>query len=200
MTQASNITKKKIKRAAIYCHVSTDDQTCDRELRDLQAFAARAGYEVIATFVDKAVGGKDDRPERAKILAMAQARKIDVILVTELTSWGKSTIDLLSILRELHQYGVSVIAQTGNQFDMDSAPGRIIARTLSALSQFEGKLITKIDSRWMAKKQSAYRKDGALAAYMRKALSGLLLLARLAAGLPKKCLLMMIVKRNKQER
>jgi len=36
-------------RAALYCRVSTADQSCARQERDLRAFAARAGYEVVCT-------------------------------------------------------------------------------------------------------------------------------------------------------
>jgi len=34
---------------------------------------------------------KNDRPERKKVMALAQARKVDAILVTELSRWGRST-------------------------------------------------------------------------------------------------------------
>ena len=37
-------------RAALYCRVSTSDQSCARQERDLTAFAERAGYEVIGAF------------------------------------------------------------------------------------------------------------------------------------------------------
>ena len=33
--------------------------------------------------------------ERKKVLALAQARKVDMILVTELTSWGRSVLNVL---------------------------------------------------------------------------------------------------------
>jgi putative DNA-invertase from lambdoid prophage Rac len=36
-----------------------------------------------------ASGAKQERAERKKILALAQARKVDVILVTELIRWGR---------------------------------------------------------------------------------------------------------------
>lgn len=83
-------------RAAIYCRVSTVDQSCGRQERDLSAFASRAGYDVVATFNETGSGAKLDRAERKKVLALAQARQIDVILVTELSRWGHSTIDLLN--------------------------------------------------------------------------------------------------------
>ncbi|MHC0937126.1 recombinase family protein [Klebsiella pneumoniae] len=34
-------------RAAIYCRVSTADQSCERQEFDLRAFAGRAGYDVV---------------------------------------------------------------------------------------------------------------------------------------------------------
>jgi putative DNA-invertase from lambdoid prophage Rac len=35
---------------AIYCRVSTQDQSCERQERDLAAFAARAGYEAVGIY------------------------------------------------------------------------------------------------------------------------------------------------------
>jgi putative DNA-invertase from lambdoid prophage Rac len=54
---------------------------------------------------------RDDRAERKEVLA--QARKIDVILVTELTRWGRSMLDLFDTLQDLQAWGVSLVAQTG---------------------------------------------------------------------------------------
>jgi len=88
-------------RAAIYCRVSTADQSCARQERDLTAFAARAGYDVVGIFKETGSGAKIDRVERKKIMALAQARQIDVVLVAELSRWGRSTLDLLHTLKEL---------------------------------------------------------------------------------------------------
>ena len=76
--------------AALYCRVSTADQTCARQERDLKAFAKKAGYKIVGVWKETGSGAKDDRAERKKILALAQAREIDVVLVTELTRWGRS--------------------------------------------------------------------------------------------------------------
>ncbi len=80
--------------AALYCRVSTADQTCARQERDLRAFAKKAGYKVAGVWKETASGAKNERTERKKVLALAQARNIDVILVTELTRWGRSMLDL----------------------------------------------------------------------------------------------------------
>lgn len=75
-------------RAVLYCRVSTADQSRARQERDLTAFAARAGYEVVGTFKETGSGVKLDRVERRKVMALAQARQIDAVLVTELSRWG----------------------------------------------------------------------------------------------------------------
>ena len=88
-------------RAALYCQVSTADQSCVRQERDLAAFAARAGYEVIGMFRETGSGARADRVERRKVMALAQRREIDAVLVTELSRWGRSTLDLLHTPQEL---------------------------------------------------------------------------------------------------
>ncbi|MDQ0458327.1 recombinase family protein [Rhizobium paknamense] len=130
-------------RAVIYCRVSTADQSCERQEDDLTAFALRAGYEVAAIFKETGSGAKLDRAERKKVMALAQARKIDAILVTELSRWGRSTTDLLSTLGELESWKVSVIAMNGMTFDLSSPHGRMLATFLSDIAEFERDLISE---------------------------------------------------------
>jgi len=127
--------------AALYCRVSTADQTCVRQERDLRAFARKAGYKVVGVWKETASGAKDERAERKKVLALAQARNIDVILVTELTRWGRSMLDLFHTLQDLQSWGVSLVAQTGLQFDLRSAQGKLIASLMAALAEFERDLL-----------------------------------------------------------
>jgi DNA invertase Pin-like site-specific DNA recombinase len=128
---------------AIYCRVSTADQSCERQERDLTAFAGRAGYNIAGIYKETGSGVKLDRAERKKIMALAQARHIDAILVTELSRWGRSTIDLLNTLRELESWKVSVIAMNGMTFDLSSPHGRMLATFLSGIAEFERDLISE---------------------------------------------------------
>src|SRR5262245_1148650 len=93
--------------------------------RDLRAFARRAGHKIIGVFKETASGAKNDRPERKKVLALAQAREIDAILVTELSRWGRSTQDLVQTLDDLHSWKISVLAQNGLSFDLSTASGTV---------------------------------------------------------------------------
>ena len=124
-------------RAALYCRVSTADQSCERQERDLRAFAKRGGFEIVAIHKENASGAKTDRVERRKVMALAQAREVDAILVTELSRWGRSTIDLVQTLQSLQAWNVSVLAISGLQFDLSTPHGRMIASVMAALAEFE---------------------------------------------------------------
>jgi len=127
-------------RVALYCRVSTADQSCARQERDLAALAARAGYEVIGAFKETGSGVKLDRAERRRVMALAQARQIDAVLVTELSRWGRSTTDLLATLQELEARRVSLIALNGMAFDLTTPHGRMIATVLAGIAAFEREL------------------------------------------------------------
>ncbi|HEY9682457.1 MAG TPA: recombinase family protein [Oculatellaceae cyanobacterium] len=129
------------KTVAIYCRVSTSDQSCERQERDLRAYAEKAGWQLAGVWKETASGRKDGRKERQEIIALAQARKLDAILVTELTRWGRSTIDLIHTLQELQSWDVSLIAQSGLQFDLGTSQGKLMASIMASLAEFESDLI-----------------------------------------------------------
>ena len=130
-------------RAALYARVSTTDQSCERQLADLTAFAARGGYEVVATFTETASGTLASRAARNRILDLAQARDIDAVLVTELSRWGRSTQDLLDTLHRLASWKVSVVAMSGMTFELDTPHGRMMATLLAGIAQFERDLLSE---------------------------------------------------------
>lgn len=127
-------------RAVLYCRVSTADQSCARQERDLTAFAERAGYEVVGVYKETASGVRHDRAERRKVMALAQRREIDAVLVTELSRWGRSTTDLLASLRELEARRVSLVALNGMAFDLSTPHGRMMATVLAGIAEFEREL------------------------------------------------------------
>jgi putative DNA-invertase from lambdoid prophage Rac len=124
-------------QVAIYARVSTDDQSCDRQERDLRAFAKRAGHKVVGVFKETASGAKNDRPERAKVMALAKAHEINAILVTELSRWGRSTQDLVQTLDDLHSWKVSVLALNGLSFDLSTSQGKLMRTIMAGIADFE---------------------------------------------------------------
>ena len=131
------------KKVAIYCRVSTTDQSCERQAQDLLFYAKKADFKVVGVWKETASGTKQNRVERQKVMELAQAREIDAILVTEMTRWGRSTLDLIQTLQELQSWDVSLIAQTGLQFDLTTPQGRLIAQLMAALAEFERDLVSE---------------------------------------------------------
>lgn len=128
-------------RCAIYSRVSTADQNCDRQVAELTSYADRCAYDVVQVFREVGSGAKNDRQERKKVVDIARARGIDIILVSELTRWGRSTIDLIDTLHQLQSWGVSLIAQNGFQFDLSTPHGKMIASIMATLAEFERDLL-----------------------------------------------------------
>ncbi|MEG4852836.1 recombinase family protein [Microcoleus sp. B5-D4] len=147
-------------RAIAYCRVSTDDQNCDRQERDLREFAYRAGYEITEVVRETASGAKADRPERKKIMAAAQARKMSAVLVTEASRWSRSTMDLLGTLQDLNAWGISLVTLSGISLDLNTPQGKLMAAILSAIAEFERDLIRERVKSGIASAKAKGRKFG----------------------------------------
>lgn len=130
-------------RAVIYSRVSTADQSCERQERELIEFAKLGNYSILDSFRETESGAKDNRRQRNKVIALAQARKIDAILVTELSRWGRSTVDLLTTLKQLDGWNVSLVAMSGMTFDLTTPHGRMMATFLAGIAEFERDLISE---------------------------------------------------------
>ncbi len=126
---------------AIYCRVSTRDQSCERQEKDLLEYAKRGNFQIHSIFKETASDLKSNLPQRKKLMALAQDRRIDAILVTELTRWGRSTVDLMQTIHGLQAWNVSLIAQTGFQFDISTAQGKLLASFMASLAEFERDLL-----------------------------------------------------------
>lgn len=130
-------------RAAIHCRVSTADQSCQRQERDLTAFAGRAGYDVVGISKKQAPPRSSTEPNAARLWRLLKPGRLMQCLVTELSRWGHSTVDLLNTLRELESWKVSMIAMNGMAFDLTSTHGRMLATFLSGIAEFERDLISE---------------------------------------------------------
>jgi DNA invertase Pin-like site-specific DNA recombinase len=92
-------------------------------------------------FNETASGAKEDRSERQWVMALAQARKIDTILVSELTGWDRSMMDLVQTLQLLQSWRVSILALSGVQFDLTTPYGKMVALVMASPAEFERNLL-----------------------------------------------------------
>jgi DNA invertase Pin-like site-specific DNA recombinase len=130
-------------KAVIYARVSTSDQSCERQIGELTSFAERGDFEIVGVFKETAPGTKSNRAARNQIMDLAQARRIDAVLVTELSRWGRSTQDLLQTLEQLAGWNVSIVAMSGMTFELSTPHGRMMATMLAGIAQFERDLLSE---------------------------------------------------------
>jgi hypothetical protein len=83
-------------RAATYTKVSTADQNPELQLRELQDYAVRQGWDLTETYQDVINGTKSSRPGLNCLMADAKARKFDCLLVWKLDRFGRSLVDQYS--------------------------------------------------------------------------------------------------------
>jgi DNA invertase Pin-like site-specific DNA recombinase len=111
MSKARRRTAAGAKRVALYLRVSTAEQTTANQRRQLKAVAARHGWTVVRVFEDAGTSGAKDRNERPALDAMLKAvarREVDMVAAWSVDRLGRSLMDLLVLLRELHAKGVDL--------------------------------------------------------------------------------------------
>ncbi|HYZ39321.1 MAG TPA: recombinase family protein [Stellaceae bacterium] len=133
----------KAKRAALYLRVSTDGQTTANQLRELEAVAAAKGWNVIAVFEDAGISGangRDKRPGFDAMLKDAVRRKFDVLMAWSVDRLGRSLLDLISALQELHSAGADLFLQQ-QAVDTTTPAGRAMFQMLGVFAEFERAVI-----------------------------------------------------------
>jgi DNA invertase Pin-like site-specific DNA recombinase len=128
-------------RIGIYARVSTKDQSCDLQLRDLRAYCSARNFDLIGEYVDVGQSGaKDSRPELDKLMDDARKRQFDGIVVWRFDRFARSTKHLLAALEEFRSLGIQFISYQENM-DTSSPLGQALFTIVSAVAQLERDLI-----------------------------------------------------------
>ena len=112
-------------RAVIYTRVGTTDQNDEMQMRELNEFVERQGWEVSATYRDVMSGAKANRPGLAQLMADARMKRFDVLLCWKLDRFGRSLVDCLNNIQEPGAVRDSVYrrdARTGHGSAQSSIP------------------------------------------------------------------------------
>src|SRR4051812_4369599 len=143
MRLAMNATRRKPKRVALYLRVSTTEQTTRNQRRELKAVADRHGWEIVKVFEDAGISGAKGRDERAGLHELMKAvarREIDMVAAWSVDRLGRSLMDLLGLLKELHAKGVDLfLHQQG--LDTSTPSGRAMFQMLGVFAEFERAMI-----------------------------------------------------------
>jgi DNA invertase Pin-like site-specific DNA recombinase len=132
-----------VKRAALYCRVSTVDQHPETQLLDLRQFAAQRGLQIVKEYVDHGFcGARVRRPQLDLMMDDARRHKFDVLMVWACDRLARSTKHLLQVLDELNGFGIQFLSQR-EAIDTEGALGRAIIVIVSAIAELERSLIVE---------------------------------------------------------
>jgi DNA invertase Pin-like site-specific DNA recombinase len=112
------------------------------QIREVNDFAARQGWDVAEIYQDIMSGAKASRPGLNRLIQDASARKFDCLLVWKLDRFGRSLVDCLNNIRTLEDHGIRFIAVTqGLDTDQRNPASRFLLHVLGAAAEFERSLI-----------------------------------------------------------
>ncbi len=167
------------KRVAIYARVSTDGQTTDNQVRELEAVAERMGWEIVQRFIDAGVSGAKRREDRPAFDAMYKAmtrREFDMVMAWSVDRLGRSLQDLVGFLCELREIKTDLyLHQQG--IDTSTPAGRAMFQMLGVFAEFERAMIQErvkaglSRARAQGKRLGRPRADGKTEAAIRDALA-----------------------------
>jgi DNA invertase Pin-like site-specific DNA recombinase len=143
METEANLKSGHIKRVAIYARVSTDEQTTDKQLRELRQVAERNGWQIVQEFIDQGISGAKGREQRPAFDALwkgATRREFDVAMVWAVDRLGRSLSHLVNFLSELHAKKVDLfIYQQG--VDTTTPGGKALFGMMGVFAEFERSMI-----------------------------------------------------------
>lgn len=135
-------------RISIYVRVSTEEQAENpegsiknqemrlREYVKLKNMMEDFG-EIVAVFSDPGVSAKNmNRPSFQKMLKSIERREIDLVLVTELSRFSRSTKDF-AILQEFLENNNCKFMSIRENFDTSGAAGSMVLNLMASIAEFE---------------------------------------------------------------
>jgi DNA invertase Pin-like site-specific DNA recombinase len=111
------------------------------QLREMREYAVRRGLEIINDYTDHGIfGSRESRPRLNRLMADAQQRRFDAVLVWKVDRFGRSLRHPVNVLAELGALGVAFISLRDN-LDLSTPSGRLMFAVIGAIAEFERSLI-----------------------------------------------------------
>jgi DNA invertase Pin-like site-specific DNA recombinase len=127
-----------MKMMALYCRVSTSEQTTKNQRIKLVEHARRMGWQY--EIFEEVESTTKSRPIKADLLQRLRRHEFDGIAVYRLDRYARSTTELLLEIMELVRKGIEFHSLT-EQLDFGTASGRLHLAVLSAFCEFERSLL-----------------------------------------------------------
>ena len=125
-------------RVAIYCRVSTQEQTVENQKLALEQYANRMGWEY-ETFVETESSRKT-RPIQWDLYNRLLKKEFDGLLIYKFDRWARSTKELIEHIENLVSKNVAVYSFMEN-IDLSTSMGKAMLTIISAFAQLERDII-----------------------------------------------------------
>jgi DNA invertase Pin-like site-specific DNA recombinase len=133
---------RKDPRVAIYCRVSTANQSVDPQESALRKHCEDRDWTQVKVFSDRAVSGmRDRRPELDKLMDQCRRRAFDAVLVWRFDRFGRGVRHLIDALEEFRQLGIDFIS-LNEALDTGSSHGRLFFAFIAVFANFERDIIS----------------------------------------------------------
>jgi DNA invertase Pin-like site-specific DNA recombinase len=142
------------KMTAIYCRVSSRDQSHASQSPDLERWA-EAHDGPVKWFKDKFTGRTMNRPGMDDLLEQLRAGRLERIVVWRLDRLGRTTKGLCQLFDELTERKVDLVS-IKDGFSLSSPAGRLHARILASVAEYE----TEVRAERVAAGQAVARRNG----------------------------------------
>lgn len=126
-------------KVAIYCRVSTEEQTLEQQREPLISLCNSEKWEY-DIFEEKISGAKASRTELDKLMQGIRKRKYSKVLVYKLDRLGRSLKHLIQLVEEFNKKDVHFICLNPN-VDTKSAQGRFFIQIIGAVAELEREYI-----------------------------------------------------------
>ncbi len=131
------------KRVALYARVSTDGQSVENQLRELEAVAAKEGWAIVERFIDRGISGskgRDGRPAFDRLCKGVVRREFDIVASWSVDRLGRSLQDLVTFLNDLHAKHTNLYLHKQG-IDTTTSAGKLLFQMLGVFAEFERSMI-----------------------------------------------------------
>lgn len=130
---------EKLNRAVIYARFSSHNQrevSIDQQIKACTEYAERKGLEIIGTYPDAAISGKDteNRPQFQRMLADAQEHKFDYVIAWKSNRIARNMVKAMETEAVLRVLNIECL-YVEEDFD-NTAAGRFALRNMMNVNQF----------------------------------------------------------------
>ena len=125
-------------KVAIYCRVSTGEQTNENQKLRLIDYANSRGWEY--EIFEEVMSSRKTRPVKHDLLAKLRSGVYEGVMIYKLDRWARSTTELILETKELVDKNITFISVSDN-LDFSTASGKFQFQILCAVAEFERELI-----------------------------------------------------------